>query len=177
MEAPSAAPGTEDNVSRRRGSGISLNINPAPPPAKAPSVAGGQHGRPHPMEKNFGPGYPAFPGYSAYPQFVQSPSYPMLMNPPPMPTVIFLPAIIMLTKSAIFFFPCDLTFMRPIFLARISLDPDILLLFVYFSVPIRDTPFAAHGLPTSAAPGDVWRRWLSRIANSGDEASGKRKDA
>ena len=70
-------------ASQRRGSGVSITLNPTK------SVAGvvdpPQHANGMAMTGGSVPNmYPA-PGYGPY--MIHTPSYPLLMNPPPMPTV------------------------------------------------------------------------------------------
>lgn len=75
--------GTNTLKGGRRGSGVSVSINRGAPP----STAAGQS-KQRPVERNFGPEYPQYQhGYPPSPYYMQSPNYPLLMNPPPLPTV------------------------------------------------------------------------------------------
>ena len=80
MAAATATP-----ASQRRGSGVSITLNPTPSVAgvvTAPQAPSGVQ-----MTAGGAAMYPGGGYYANQPMFMQTPSYPVLMNPPPMPTV------------------------------------------------------------------------------------------
>ena len=71
-------------ASQRRGSGVSISLSQSN--AVAGVITPGTSGQvPNGMMAS--PGQPMYPQGAYGPMYIQTPSYPVLMNPPPMPTV------------------------------------------------------------------------------------------
>ena len=73
---------TDTPASQRRGSGVSISLTPSNN-AVGGVVTPGPQANGMPMAA----GQPMYPPGAYGPIYMQSPSYPVLMNPPPMPTV------------------------------------------------------------------------------------------
>ena len=77
MAATTATP-----ASQRRGSGVSITLNPTPSVAGVVTTPQAPSGVAAPAG-----GAAMYPGGGYGPMYMQAPGYPVLINPPPMPTV------------------------------------------------------------------------------------------